>query len=408
MRERKPVMRMMFLTLGALLFFTLSCRVITGEEAPTEPVLDTPAPPTEALTAIPTVTGPPVDLHDIWMVTETDGWALGSDGDNIQDVFVTRDGAYTWDIVTPPEAPPEDPEEYKAAVVYFMDSLHGWVTYSVGWHFRDDAVVWITQDGGQSWQASAILPGTNVGEYYSPSQMLFVAGGTGWLRSSVGAGMHKDYHVIVISADGGNNWELIVDPYMVDNIHSCGKTGMTFLDANTGLLTRDCMGVVPTPDLFWTFDGGRTWIEQQLPAPASAPTAFDDGYCGVYSPILFSAQHALVALNCATYGDDGRTEQWYVYSTLDGGLNWQTEPFSGGPLMFIDDQIGWGIDRDIVRTIDGGQTWETMGSIHWDSRVTFVTEHLGWVIEYHEEGRQVFRTEDGGLTWLEYQPMSVP
>ena len=42
-----------------------------------------------------------------------------------------------------------------------------------------------------------------------------------------------------MTADGGATWADILDPSMDNDIQSFSKTGMVFLDSQTGWLTRD-------------------------------------------------------------------------------------------------------------------------------------------------------------------------
>lgn len=99
-----------------------------------------------------------------------------------------------------------------------------------------------------------------------------------------------------------------------------------------------------------------------------------------------------------------------VAHTSDGGDNWSGQSNfvnpSGGKLPtgylreieMLDSQYGWfyNSDQDLVRTTDGGATWELLPSVapYGTSMLQFVDSQNGWSV-----GSTVRRTYDGGATW---------
>ena len=128
------------------------------------PEVPTPLPATQ--TPLPPISAGPVIAHLlpeqaititlIRMLDAANGWAIGGQGQGSDHVLTTADGGQTWHDVTPPEPTPADGS--LAALGYFADAGTAWVIY----HSQDEmaipvtAVVWRTQDGGQTW--SEIYP----------------------------------------------------------------------------------------------------------------------------------------------------------------------------------------------------------------------------------------------------------
>jgi photosystem II stability/assembly factor-like uncharacterized protein len=130
------------------------------------------------------------------------------------------------------------------------------------------------------------------------------------------------------------------------------------------------------------------------------------------------------------------TEGWglsgpYVLVTRDGGLTWreQTPPenFAEGTPdkvygVFLDTRTAWAIfstgnqippEASVWHTTDGGQTWtpgaslghQVIGEQVWAQFAVFDTGNIWLLVRgvYHGAGthyiNQLFRTQDGGLTW---------
>lgn len=108
-----------------------------------------------------------------------------------------------------------------------------------------------------------------------------------------------------------------------------------------------------------------------------------------------------------------------VLRTMDGGLQWKNVTpadamitresianFLTVPLAWIATPQGNGTTSQIVRTVDGGQTWQqsTVPAVEL-RQMTFVDAQHGWILAgWGTEGGaaeavMVFRTTDGGKTW---------
>jgi photosystem II stability/assembly factor-like uncharacterized protein len=194
----------------------------------------------------PLATGQPANIVRVNMLDASMGWAVGHPANDPSEYLLrTSDGGQTWVDVSPPV----DAGTPWAVTAFVLDEDHAWAT------FADPAapplangapqVVWRTQDGGQTWTASQPL-NLSEAEYAAPSDLLFVDTLRGWLLAHVGAGMNHDYVMLFVTSDGGQTWERIADPTSTSPTNlpmSCTKTGLGFLNPETGWVTGDCHGV---------------------------------------------------------------------------------------------------------------------------------------------------------------------
>jgi photosystem II stability/assembly factor-like uncharacterized protein len=340
------------------------------------------------------------------MVDSSTGWAIGGQADPGDHVLRTQDGGTAWQDVTPPEAALEGDQSRKAALGTFLNADTGWVTYyqSDSRAPQEAPVVWVTHDGGVSWESSQAFGAGLLEELYLPSDLMFVDSQTGWLLAHLGAGMNHDYFTLFGSTDGGKTWQTLVDPFQGD-LQSCTKTGIVFANAQMGWLTGDCHAVAPGVFLYTTGDGGRTWTSQEIPVPANAPADFFSlpflG-CGTYDPLFVPPDNVILEVQCDNF--QLSTTAYYLYRTTDGGTNWSVNSFPGQSLLFISPEVGWALGRDIYQTADGGQTWNQVGSVNWDGQFDFVDEQLGWAVARADGQIALVKTEDGGSSWQELQP----
>lgn len=384
----------------------------------------TPAlPPPDQGDALPRLAaGQPLTLTVIDMLTLSEGWAIGSaPGDANDHVLRTTDGGLTWRDVSPPE-PAAAAASSRAAVGEFRDSLAGWVTY----YARDvsteaAALVWRTSDGGATW-----LPGTPLDmsdmEFFAISDLYFASATNGWLMAHVGAGMNHDYVVVFSSADGGQTWTRVVDPFEVaDDVlqQSCLKTGLVFLNPTTGWATGDCQGVAPGLFFQRSDDGGRTWRQQDLPAPAQRLDAFErqDGGCGTYNLVAFPPGEVVVAVTCIRYAETLEVRH-FLYASADGGATWSSSPLPARDYAWLDRMTGWAIDpadpnnpaalRRLYQTTDGGQTWPEINTMAWTAQLDFVDPANGWALARAGEETALVQSANGGASWALLEPESGP
>jgi photosystem II stability/assembly factor-like uncharacterized protein len=389
---------------------------LTGTDTP--PILPAPYSLTPTLTSPAMahfVPGQKIDIRYIDMVDVNQGWGIGGLNKASDHVFRTQDGGQTWRDVTPPQPAP-DASATNTALGYFLNAATAWVANGPSPEsggMPPFIQVWKTIDGGGTWSYSSIDTSVVSGETFSPYFLNFADTQHGWLMVYLGAGMMHAYVALFMTIDGGATWTDILDPLTVNDIQSFPKTGMIFVDPQTGWLTRDAQGVDPTPHIFRTTDSGVTWTRLDLPTPAEVPNLYVSYACGSYSPNAFSALSVTVTMKCldlATY----KIEKDYVYFTSDGGITWQTYPLPadyslGKGLYFFSPQSGLALGRKIYKTTDGGQTWKFIQQVSWDGQFSFVSMDLGWAYVFNDQGENALvKTINGGETWTMLNPVVGP
>jgi photosystem II stability/assembly factor-like uncharacterized protein len=395
---------------------------------PTETAIPsaTPLPPTSTPTEVPPTStatsgvansithfpsGQEFSVTAIHMVDAHTGWAIGglvTPGDH---VLFTTDGGNTWKDVTPPEEAATGGEQ-KAATGYFQDAQSAWVVFSyLSGTTPAQSVVWRTQDGGATWQASQPLDLSGLNEFYNPGSLQFVDGQAGWLLVHVGVGMMHDYYVLYHTTDSGVNWARIQDPYKdTSSTMSCSKTALLFTDATHGWLLGDCQGVAAGVQLFKSNDAGVTWQPLSLPEPPDYPGFFSTEAqvaCGAYDPFFFGNDLGRIAVNCHDYSGTQITYFYYLYTTQDGGSTWTSNTYPGEGIYFFSADTGWAISKKIQLTTDGGRTWKAISDVSWKAQMDFVSEQIGWAIATADNQVALVKTDNGGARWSILVPSVV-
>jgi len=96
-----------------------------------------------------------------------------------------------------------------------------------------------------------------------------------------------------------------------------------------------------------------------------------------------------------------------ILRTCDGGTTWQNMlqsfSFDAAEVVFPNDTTGYvsGYEK-ILKTTDCGLTWEAVkvdSSGNWYEKLCFPTAELGFAMSWSYNGDNIFRTTDGGQTW---------
>lgn len=370
--------------------------------------------------------GKPITIIDIFFWDAANGWGIGTVVDDpFQHVLRSSDEGNTWVDVTPSGAITDPQTPNTAVVSAFVDANHAWVTYysPVPAPPEPQYQIWFTTDGGQSWQSSQPLKMPETLDFFMPANLGFSDTSNGWLLAHLGAGMSHDYVALYKTADGGQNWQLMVDPSQSGVIQSslpmtCVKNGVVFLDANTGWVTGGCNGVLPGLFLYHTTDGGKTWLPAALPPPENAPNLLVDEkiVCDTRRP---TAESGLVTVQVSCQVATGDSQSW-LYRSNSAGQTWvidalpapygMIEIIEGGPMWMLGrENTRADTRRTLFRSNDAGATWtEVLGDLNWQGLLNFVDPQHGFGLVTTGDTPHLIKTDDGGQTWVQVEPLVKP
>lgn len=260
-----------------------------------------------------------------------------------------------------PESNTADNLIYRAMDIHFTDQQNGW---AVGYY----GTVMKTTDGGETWVGMVVESGDF-------RDVQFIDGDSGWIAGRDGA-FYRTY-------DAGENWERIISgAYPADEDFS----NIWFQGEDLGFV-QGLLGV------YRTEDGGEEWQNNWLPfVPYKG--AWDMSFVNEREGFLLGTQWM-------------EEDPVLVYSTVDGGLTWRgvfgaRSSVLAGVLTidFVSEGIGWAGGGVIMKTINGGQTWETQLSPAIVREFFFLDELRGFAVG----GATIVKTVDGGSNWIDISP----
>jgi len=235
-----------------------------------------------------------------------------------------------------------------------------------GWGVGKNGTIIGTLDGGETWNLQ-YLDDT---KYFTG--VFFIDENEGWV---VG------WHDVLHTENGGDAWEEQNLPGILD------VEKVQFINHDTGWI----VGTYKT--IFKTVNGGQTWTTKLFggySAPAFNDLCFTDALHGV-----------AVGGYWVSYENNA-----YAMVTSDGGETWtETTPENADELVavsFISQDTGWacGYGNDILKTIDGGYTWQVVASMYNSKDdIHFFDANHGIILS----GNDVLVTYDGGITWTTIQ-----
>jgi photosystem II stability/assembly factor-like uncharacterized protein len=316
--------------------------------------------------------------------------------------WLTSDGGQTWQAG-------ETFQLDRAAFFYpiqlsFLDPDHGWMLgESDGAMGRLELHFFETQDGGLHWEmvydsADHIADPYTLwirGYYPFSEHFVFPSKGVGFFSSGK----------LVRSQDGGKSWKLqtLEPPPDLADI-DCTETHCTHLDVvsapqfsspQDGVLVRrtylnseivmdvfvyypNTLNRLPMPSaqyLYFTHDGGRTWV----PRPA---------------PVLLGTTYFLDADTGWLLGksDPDPAEPAQLYQTTDGGKTWtqiSADPLLplGSEMQFVDPQTGFAF---------------------FPSALDDFYQDFDARVQTADQKSTLFYTGDGGRSWTEVAPVITP
>jgi photosystem II stability/assembly factor-like uncharacterized protein len=305
---------------------------------------------------------PASDLVDVNLFASAvlPGGGLVAVGDRGK-VYLSRDGAGSWKEI-------ESGTSSALATVCFPDDQHGWTAGQSG-------VILHTEDGGGTWKAQS----SGADAYLLAIDFIDP-------RHGVAVGAES---TVLFTTDGGRRWQNAALGSALGLVEEINLFAVVMLDEQNACIAGD------GGRIFSSEDGGGHWVESKSP---------------LYDPeimegrILYSMTHDAGILYAV--GIDG-----VLVISTDRGKTW-TERATGhpGPELYCVDVVkgvglAAGSGGHVLRTLDGGSTWEVMAvpqeiTRFWLSGVD-LRETAGGEIRGLLAGEDgtLGRLENGALSW---------
>ncbi|MBN2071548.1 MAG: hypothetical protein JW814_08845 [Candidatus Krumholzibacteriota bacterium] len=266
------------------------------------------------------------------------------------------------DTALSPQPPVEIPSILlNANDIFFIDQDHGWVCGQNGTMIR-------TVDGGGNWQGVRI-DDTDI------TSISFIDLQTGWV---VGKGGR-----IYKSDDGGATWNRRLFPCNPDDED---LFQIVFRNEQDGFI-QGYHGV------FVSNTGGDDWENHWLPVVPSR---------GAWNMCMIDDMEGYLL---GSRWSDSDPE--LLYRTGDGGITWAAVQGSEVSVLksimeieFIDDDIGFAGGGTVMKTLDGGGTWE----IQLDEATVREFNFLDYDYGFAVGGRAILKTTNGGSSWIDITP----
>ncbi|MGI8689941.1 MAG: WD40/YVTN/BNR-like repeat-containing protein [Thermomicrobiales bacterium] len=355
-------------------------------------VIEPGAPTPGIASALPFLTIAIVSPKVSYAVRDPDQQSFPIDG-FANGLLATNDGGIHWRSVPLPQ------KTYAMGGISFLSPAQGYITT-----WREDTKeyqVLATTDGGQHWGVRYSDPAFPLyAVQFLDAQHGFAGGGWGG-KPDIAT---PPTEALLATDDGGTTWHLVYhrdDPrggLRITRLHFGGLAigwsavgGCNSLGGN-----GPCGG-----SLRFTTDGGRTWTV--------------DPSHGKRTNVVRFSSISSTAWIAPGGGEFARTGLSILDRTTDGGATWQTfwrpEALTVSHIQFVNPQVGW-MDTNVgfFQTRDSGAHWTSyaLGApVVMEDRPVFASESVVLAMRGKDPtrdpnnggDRELVRSEDGGKTW---------
>ena len=298
--------------------------------------------------------------------------------------------AQTWEKL------PTEPYPGKQDDIVFVDE-------NTGWYVNGFGKIYHTIDAGKTWKMQIEKKGSFFRTIAFLDKNIGFAGtvGTDYFPNVT------DTIPLYGTKDGGKTWNPV--PYKGPYVKGlCAIDVVKEQYINHGQIDYKihiyAVGRVGSPaNMMVSHDAGETWSSQRMNEDCKM----------LFDIKMFDKNNGIV---CAATHEDISQSNALLLKTADGGKTWKkvyqsTRPFeTTWKVSFPTDKIGYATiqsynpnpaisQQRIVKTIDGGETWQELNLVNEATArefgIGFLDENHGFVGTY----RSGYETKDGGKTW---------
>ena len=299
--------------------------------------------------------------YDFVFCNPTTGIAVGTEGKIIR----TTDGGDNW-------TPVVSGVDFD---LFAVDCCTEEKVFAIG---DENTYFLISYDGGETWNNYTIIPSISGGTL---KDILFTNNTIGFI--TVDQGMSSK---VLITENGGNNWisiwEASNEGYFPNKIE--------FFDDSHGVIS--CRRYEHKSGILMTTDGGLSWEEFPIGEYSwdvdKAITMTDN------NEVIMAGKMGMI------FQSDFENQEWLKKSerTFWGHI-YKTQ--------FIDDLMGFtvavnhsgGFDYEMMKTINGGLSWNTIITDDEIMSFHFVNNQTGYYT-IQKEATEIYKTLNGGSSWI--------
>lgn len=354
--------------------------------------------------AIETLPAKMQTVQAMHLITQNTGWVAGR-----KNLMLTQDAGQHWTDITPPSKTAGNIKS-----VFFLSATEGWVASSFAGatiQVSPSFAISRTSDAGATWKTEPLTASFEAGS--TPISLDFVDTLHGWLMLRAPSSPNFSRGVLLATTDGGASWKALPAPPIGDEIR--------FISSSIGWVAGGPAG----NQLYVTRDGGQSWQQQSVVAPADVTAATTP----IYQLPKFSSDREGTL---AVFFGKSETSQLVVYGTKDGGTTWgEVNAVSAGSdanraaTSVVDANtffVAPGNHEEFTTVSKGvqnknAQFFSKLASYEAVTALEFADERNGWVLvdgghcavgktQCSQESK-LLATSDGGQTLRDVTPLAA-
>lgn len=272
----------------------------------------------------------------------------------------------------------------------YFNALH-FPTQNTGYAVGSFSKIFKTTDRGETWDtlswSSSTAPYRDYSDVYFFNEDTGIVSGYEVVDISTQFGLKL---FAMKTTDGGGSWK----NYPVETTFDFKNTSINFLTEKTGFIF--CSVTQLIEKIFVTNDSAKTWSD-------ISPQNITDITCVKW---IDSSIGILYGRN--------KNEVQTFYKTTNQGQSWYEVPlpithnnsaYTVNDFVFLNGSTGFTVGKGgaVMRTLDGGESWQVVN----ESAISFYNiEFTSKSDAYGNTGTELYKTTDGGHTWIYMKAIS--